>query len=217
MGELTREQVSAYHDGELAPDEAARLRALLADDAEAVELLEAFGRVDAEARAAWGAELDDPLPLALARTVRQGFAARRRKAVARVALRWAGPVAAAIAILIGGNQWIEHRIEEALVEREQRIAALTDAAVQQALETALSGVPVAVSDAEVGSTVSITPTRTYKSESEHWCREFVEKVMIDGEQVTRFGLACREKDGGWQRLQTRLPGNQPPPVGGRAL
>ncbi len=126
-------------------------------------------------------------------------------------------MAAAIAILVAGNQWIEHRIEEALVERETRIARLTDEAVQQALETALSGARVAVADETLGSTVSITPIRTYRSESQHWCREFVERVMIDGEQVTRFGLACREGDGEWQRVQTRLEGSKPPPLGGRAL
>ncbi|HUF86321.1 MAG TPA: hypothetical protein VMM59_02975, partial [Thermohalobaculum sp.] len=153
---------------------------------------------------------------ALARTVRQGFAARRRRALARVALRWAGPVAAAIAILVGGNQWIEHRIERALVEREARIAELTDAAVQQALESAMSGEMVAVADEDVGGTVAITPIRTYRSESRHWCREFVERVMINGEQVTRYGLACREQDGAWHRVQTRLHGDAPPPIG-RAL
>lgn len=216
MGELTREQVSAFHDGELAPDEAARLRERLAAEPDSAALLDAFGRVDSEARAALNAELDDPVPLALARTVRQGFAARRRRVLARVALRWAGPVAAAIAILVGGNQWIEHRIERALVEREARIAELTDTAVQQALESALSGVAVAMADENLGSTVSITPIRTYRSESQHWCREFVERVMLEGEQVTRFGLACRENDGAWHRVQTRLPGDQPPPVG-RAL
>ena len=207
------EHLSAYHDAELAPGEAARMRGTLADDAGARALLAAFDRVDAEARASFDAELDQPLPLALAQSVRRGFAARRRRAVARTALRWAGPVAAAIAIVVGGTQWVEQRIEEKLSQREARIAELTDRAVQHALENALSGVAVAVSDDAVGSTVSITPIRTYKSESEHWCREFVERVMINGEQVTRFGLACREQDGDWHRVQTRLPGSKPPPVG----
>jgi surface antigen len=213
MGELTPERISAYHDRELAPAEAARLRARLSEEAEARAVLEAFGRVDDEARAAFEAELDEPVPLALARTVRQGFAARRRRALARTALRWAGPVAAAIAILVGGQQWLEHRVERSLAQREARLAELTDQAVQEALETALSGVAVARADEALGTTVSVTPIRTYKSESEHWCREFVEQVSIDGEQVTRYGLACREKSGGWERVQTRLPGSNPPPVG----
>ena len=217
MDERKVDRISAYHDGELAPDEAARLRAELSGEAEARALLESLTHVDEAARAAFDAELDDPVPLGLARSVRQGFAARRRRAVARTALRWAGPMAAAIAIVVGGHQWMEHRIEEALAEREARIAELTDRAVQQALESALSGVSVAVADEQVDGTVSITPTRTYRSESQHWCREFVERVMVEGEQVTRFGLACREKDGEWHRVQTRLRGDEPPPVGSRAL
>ena len=217
MAELKVDRISAYHDGELAPEEAARVRAELTAEPEARALLEALGRVDAEARAAFDAELEDPVPLALARSVRQGFAARKRRAVARTALRWAGPMAAAIAIVIGGHQWTEHRIEQALAEREMRIAELTDQAVQQALESALSGVSVAMADEKLDGTVSITPIRTYKSETQHWCREFVERVMIEGEEVTRFGLACREQDGDWHRVQTRLPGDKPPPVGSRAL
>lgn len=217
MSALEQERISAYHDGELAPGEAARLHSELLADPDATALLEALGRVDAEARAAFAAELDAPLPLALARNVRQTFAARRRRSVARAALRWVGPVAAAIAILVAGSQWLEHRLERALAEREARIAELTDTAVQQALETALSGVQVAVADEKLGSSVAITPIRTYRSESQHWCREFVERVVLDGEQVTRFGLACREKGGAWHRVQTRLPGSTPPPLGGRAL
>ncbi len=217
MDELKVDRISAYHDGELAPEEAARLRVRLAGEPEARALLESLARVDDAARAAFDAELDQPVPLALARGVRQGFAARRRRAGARTALRWVGPVAAAIAIVVGGHQWLEHRIEEALSEREARIAELTDKAVQQALESALSGVAVAVADDHLDGTVSITPIRTYRSESRHWCREFVERLMIDGEEVTRFGLACREKDGDWHRVQTRQPGDAPPPVGTRAL
>lgn len=213
MGALRLEHISAYHDRELAPGDAARMRGTLAGDAEARALLAAFDRVDAEAQASLDAELDQPVPLALARSVRQGFAARRRGALARTALRWAAPVAAALAIVVGGSQWVEQRIEEKLAEREVRIARLTEDTVQQALENALSGVAVARSDEALGSTVSITPIRTYKSESQHWCREFVERVMLGGEQVTRFGLACREGDGEWQRVQTRLPGSRPPPLG----
>lgn len=213
MGELTPEQISAYHDRQLPPAEAARLRARLAEEAQARALLDAFARVDDEAREVFAAELNEPVPLALARSVRQGFAARRRRALARSTLRWAGPVAAAIAILVGGQQWLEHRVERSLAKREARLAELTDQAVQEALETTLSGVAVARADEALGTVVSITPIRTYRSESQHWCREFVERVTIDGEQITRYGLACREKDGGWERVQTRLPGSNPPPVG----
>jgi len=212
MDKVTVERLSAYHDRELSPLEAARLRADLGNDAEARALLEDFDRIDDAVRLEMGELLDDPVPLHLARTVKTGFAARRRRTVLRAATRWAVPVAAAIAVLIVGDQWMQRRIESALVEREARIAELTDEAVQTALETALSGQAVQLADSDAGSVVSITPVRTYQSASKHWCREFVEEVVIDGEKVTRFGLACREKTGDWRRVETKLPGSRPPPV-----
>ena len=72
---------------------------------------------------------------------------------------------------------------------------------------------VSLADDKLSGVVSITPTRTYLSETKHWCREFVEDVVVDNQQTTRFGLACREKEGGWLRVQTKLPGSKPPPVG----
>jgi len=214
---VTAEALSAYRDRELSPGETACLNALLDGDAEARALLATFERVDEAARASFDAELDAPVPLALARTVRSGFAARRRRAVSGVVMRWAGPIAAALAIVVVGHQWSLRQAEQALEARESQIAALADRAVQDALEHALSGAAVSVSDPKMASVVSITPTRTYRSETKHWCREFVEELMIEGERVTRFGLACRETDGGWRRVQTQQPGSMPPPVSSRTL
>jgi surface antigen len=213
MGEVTAEMLSAYHDRELGLEETSRLRRGLADDAEARELLDAFDRIDEAVRESFAEDLDAPIPLDLARTVRAGLAARRRRTIGRTVLRWAGPVAAALAVVVFGNHWMEQRVGQALAEREAQIAALTDRAVQDALENALSGAVVSLTDDELAGVVSITPTRTYRSETEHWCREFVEDVVIDGKHTTRYGLACRESAGGWRRVQTRLPGSTPPPVG----
>ena len=213
MGEVTAEMLSAYHDRELGLEETSRLRRSLADDAEARELLDAFDRIDEAVRESFAEDLDAPIPLDLARTVRAGLAARRRRTIGRTVLRWAGPVAAALAVVVFGNHWMEQRVGQELAEREAQIAALTDRAVQDALENALSGAVVSLTDDDLAGVVSITPTRTYRSETEHWCREFVEDVVIDGKHTTRYGLACRESAGGWRRVQTRLPGSTPPPVG----
>ena len=213
MGEVTAENLSAYHDRELGLEETSGLRRAIAADAEAGALLDAFERIDDAVRMSFAGDLEAPVPLALARTVRSGLAARRRRAIGRTVLRWAGPVAAAIAVVVVGNHWSEQRAGRALAERELLIAALTDRAVQDALENALSGAAVALTDEGLSGVVSITPTRTYRSETRHWCREFVENVVIDGMQTTRYGLACRENTGEWRRVQTRLPGSTPPPVG----
>ena len=213
MGEVTAELLSAYHDRELGLEETSRLRRSLAADVEARAVLDAFDRIDDAVRESFAEDLDAPISLDLARAVRSGLAARRRRAIGRTVLRWAGPVAAAIAIVVFGDHWVEQRAELALAERELQIAELTDRAVQDALENALSGTAVSLADDKLSGVVSITPTRTYLSETKHWCREFVEDVVIDGKHTTRFGLACRENTGEWRRVQTRLPGSTPPPVG----
>jgi surface antigen len=200
MAGVTAELLSAYRDRELDPGEDARLRAFLDENAGARDVLADFERVNELAREVFDAELDAPVPLSLARTVRAGFAARRRRADSGIAMRWAGPIAAALAIVFVGHQWTLNHAEQAMVEREAQIVALADRAVQDALEHALSGAAVSVSDPQLASTVSIKPTRTYRSETKHWCREFEENLVVNGEKVTRYGLACRETDGGWRRL-----------------
>ena len=213
MSEVTAQMLSAYHDRQLGLEETSRLRRTIAADAEARALVDAFARIDDAVRESFAEYLDAPIPLDLARAVRTGMAGRRRRAIGRTVLRWAGPVAAAIAVVVLGNHWVEQRTELALAERELQIAALTDRVVQDALENALSGAAVSMADDDLSGVVSITPTRTYRSETKHWCREFVEDVVIDGKHTTRFGLACRENTGEWRRVQTRLPGSTPPPVG----
>jgi surface antigen len=213
MGKVTAEMLSAYHDRELGLEQTSGLRRSLAADAEARAVLDAFDRIDDAVRESFAEDLDAPIPLDLARAVRSGLAARRRRAIGRTVLRWAGPVAAAIAIVVVGNNWVEQRAGQELAKRELQIAELADRAIQDALENALSGTAVSLADDDLSGVVSITPTRTYRSETKHWCREFVEDVVIDGKHTTRFGLACRENSGEWRRVQTRLPGSTPPPVG----
>jgi surface antigen len=213
MSEVSIERLTAYHDRELGPDDSSGLRRAIAADAEARAVLDAFDRIDDAVRESFAKELDTPVSFALASRVRAGFAARKRRAVGATILRWAAPVAAAIAVMVFGTHLMEQRIAGALAERESQIAALTDRAVQNALETALSGAEFSLVDDKLAGAVSITPTRTYRSETQHWCREFVEEVVIDGQRTTRFGLACRENAGGWRRVQTRLPGSTPPPIG----
>jgi len=213
MARVNADLLSAYHDRELDAAEAFRIDDLLDDDAEARDLLAAFDRIDAAVRESFDAELDAPVPLALARTVRSGFAERKRRAFGATIVRWAAPMAAAIAIVVLGNHWTGERAAQALAERDAMIAALTDRAIQTALETALSGAQVSVADAKAASEVSITPTRTYKSATQHWCREFEEDVVVEGTHTKRTGIACREENGGWRRVETMTPGNTPPPVG----
>jgi len=213
MSKVTAEQLSAFHDRELGLEDTFSLRRDIAADSEARALLDSFDRIDDAVKLSFAEDLDAPVPLDLARTVRAGFAKRQRRNTVQSVMRWVGPIAASIVVVLYGNNLMQQRASDALAERELQIAALTDQAVQKALESTLSGAMVSLADDKFSGVVSITPTRTYLSESKNWCREFVEDVVIDDRQTTRFGLACREKAGGWRRVQTRLPGSTPPPVG----
>lgn len=44
---------------------------------------------------------------------------------------------------------------------------------------------------------TVTPTRTYESESGP-CREFQQSVTIDGRTERAYGTACRQADGSWK-------------------
>lgn len=47
---------------------------------------------------------------------------------------------------------------------------------------------------------SVTPRRTWRSASGHWCREFEEMVQLaDGRRQTTVGIRCRTTDGRWRQ------------------
>lgn len=44
----------------------------------------------------------------------------------------------------------------------------------------------------------ITPLRTWRSQSGHWCREFLERLELeDGRRYSAKGTRCRSNDGRW--------------------
>ncbi len=45
---------------------------------------------------------------------------------------------------------------------------------------------------------SITPKRTYRTESGRYCREYQQTVVIGGEEQQAYGTACRQSDGTWK-------------------
>jgi hypothetical protein len=74
------------------------------------------------------------------------------------------------------------------------------------LETKASGTEVSFASGDADIHGSISPTRTYRSRTGHWCREFSEIVESGDVREHRRGLACREDSGGWQRLETTISG-----------
>ncbi len=71
-------------------------------------------------------------------------------------------------------------------------------ASQSALESNRSGQSSQWANPDSGHSGSVTPTRTYRSASGRYCREYQQTVVIDGREQNSYGTACREADGSWR-------------------
>lgn len=72
---------------------------------------------------------------------------------------------------------------------------------RQANERALSapvGETIAWNNPETGNSGTVTPTRDGYSASGRYCREYQQKIMVDGQEQTAYGTACRQPDGSWE-------------------
>ena len=71
---------------------------------------------------------------------------------------------------------------------------------QAALETGPSVVPSRWHNPNTGNAGAITPTRTDRSASGIYCREYQLTVTGDGRPEQAHGSACRQHSGAWQLL-----------------
>ncbi len=178
MTRIDDDLLMAYADGELSPEETARIEKLLARDAEARERVRLYRETAALARAAFASTLEERVPEALEERIREmarddgrvvPFPAARRRVLRRLAL----PLAASLALLIGfaAGSRMQPESESALLAR--------------ALERTPSG---AIGPGEV------LPLATLESADGGWCRRF--ERPRDGRVAQ--GIACREPDGRWR-------------------
>ncbi|ASP35117.1 hypothetical protein [Labrenzia sp. VG12] len=111
---------------------------------------------------------------------------------------------AAALVLIAGtfvftSFWMQSRMDDAVsslaahMETERILLAQT---VQQALETKVSGEPVFIGQEGDWSEV-LTPIKTYRSKSGHWCRQYLRETTFGGLDLSIKGTACREENGTW--------------------
>jgi len=68
---------------------------------------------------------------------------------------------------------------------------------QQALEGKKSGQAVRWSSAELGASVEIMPTKTFKSDAGSYSRRYVQKLILPDGQRTYYGMAVRNPNGVW--------------------
>lgn len=111
---------------------------------------------------------------------------------------------AAALVLIAGtfaftSFWMQSRMDDAVsslaahMETERILLAQT---VQETLETKVSGEPVFIGQ-EGDWTEILTPIKTYRSKSGHWCRQYLRQTTFGGRDLSIRGTACRDGNGTW--------------------
>ena len=78
-----------------------------------------------------------------------------------------------------------------------------DRTIQEALETALSNQNRRWVGASNGTYGFITPIRTFRIKTGHYCREFLETIAKDANVLTVTKTACRDDDGIWKEVRPR--------------
>jgi len=96
-------------------------------------------------------------------------------------------------VLLGGL--LGGAIGSALDQRDKQMAYQSQ---QQGLESLQTGQSGSWRNPDTGHSGSYTPTRTYETSSGQYCREYQEKVVIDGKSSSAYGTACRQPDGSWK-------------------
>lgn len=72
--------------------------------------------------------------------------------------------------------------------------AAYDRASQQAME---SGQTRTWNNSDSGHSGSITPRKRYKNAEGQYCRQYTQRIVIDGKNKQGRGTACRADDGTW--------------------
>ncbi len=200
----------AYVDGELDADTAAEVETALAGDVAAQARIDALRDSAARVRAALNAVVHEPVPERLVAALR----APRRGAAEVIALSAAGrrtrlvrplmALAASLALLaigLGGGYYAagyragQTRVAAARNDARDRASQIR--AVQEALETRVSGKAVAWRNGFSGNSGSITPIRTFRNKTGQYCREYRQTTSLHGVTETSYAVACRGADKIW--------------------
>lgn len=203
--ELARD-IGALIDGELDEDEILALEKRLFSDLSARSLFRGMADDDRKLKQAFLSSRQEG-SAALMATIDQGFRERNgpptRNTGFRQAQGWWLQAAAAVVLVVGSafatTQFMENRLDKTLTAFAAQAEAdrrFVGSALREALETKGSGQKVSVEEFG-GAGGSVTPVRTYKSVSGHWCREYVRDIRLDGRSIDIRGVACRTIDGDW--------------------
>lgn len=102
---------------------------------------------------------------------------------------WATGAGAVIGALVGSE------IGRSLDDNDRRNM---EATTQASLEHTQSGSTSTWTNPDSGNSGTVTPSRTYQTDSGQYCREYQQTVTVGGKTEEAFGTACRQPDGSWR-------------------
>ncbi|WP_434054633.1 MAG: hypothetical protein RDA78_07105 [Roseibium sp.] len=203
---LLAEDIGRLLDRELTEAEDAALRDAITQSEGGEDLLRDMAADNALLQSAVSASVPDHSMTRLQNAIDREFDKRDVAPRSRAQPFWSSPMVqvAASVVLVAGTFmftafWMQSRMDDAVaslaahMETERVLLAQT---VQEALETRVSGEPVYIGQ-EGSWTDVLTPIKTYKSKSGHWCREYVRQTTFSGRDLTIQGTACRDENGTW--------------------
>ena len=71
-------------------------------------------------------------------------------------------------------------------------------ASQEALEYGKTGTTVSWENPDNNHSGSITPVKTYRTDTGNYCREYSQTISVGGKSEKAYGTACRQPDGTWE-------------------
>lgn len=110
----------------------------------------------------------------------------------------ARPLAAVLlSLLLAGPRPAAAETNQLYADLGEDDRALASQAVQEALEGLPSQATRSWRNAASGASGSVTPLRTFKIHSGHWCREYQEAVTTPRSATALLFTACRGDAGRW--------------------
>lgn len=195
---FTDDDLSAFLDGELAPERASELRDVLTSDPDLAARLEELAAADHLVKATYGPIADEPMPDAVMEMLRADRQTTPELPANVTALtqkrggvwRWSTSLAAAASLVLGIGVGTQLSTTDNDVDQDQLLVGLVAPAsvLHTTLETGASAKPVALSG---NADATVTPLLTFTSTDGKYCREFT----IDKPIATERALACRARDG----------------------
>ena len=115
----------------------------------------------------------------------------------------AAPALALVALLIGVDALAQQvsPINPVYLRLNPEDRAVAEKMVQETLESRLSRQTHRWNNIRTGTTGYITPVRSFRIRTGHYCRDYRETVMFGFQLDTADFTACRNDDGLWERVR----------------